>query len=75
MLLLFEVEGVCDYSSLKVASEADLDGASFGDVSWVQVGQENPRAVSSISHVVCVFIDASATGLTTLLSRVLGQSL
>ena len=77
MLLLFEVEGVCDYLTLKVTSETDLDGASLGDVGWIEVGQQEPLAVSRRSHIVCVFIDASTAGLTTRfrVSRILGHSL
>ena len=74
MLLLFEVEGIRDYLTIKVTSEADFDCASLGDVGRVKVGQESPFAVSRSRHVVRIFIDAGTTGLTSLWSRVLRQS-
>ena len=75
ILLLLEVEWVCDDVALKVAGEADLDGASGSQVLRVQIGQSNPRTLSLVSNIVSVLVDTDATGLTTLRSRVLRQVL
>lgn len=75
VLLLAEIEGVCNDFALEVASETDFDLAGSSQVLGIQVRESCPRALHAVGNKVGVFVNTYAPTFTAFRPSVFWQVL